>query len=155
MQEKVVYLTPEGRERFASELEELVTVRRREIEERLRRAREFADSLDASEYDEARDEQAFVEGRILELERLLRTAQMIHEPARGDYVRMGCRVTVRDADGEEQTYQLVGSREAAPRKGLISNESPIGRALLGKRVGDETTIVAPGGSFTVTLISIQ
>ena len=155
MQEKVVYLTPEGKERFAAELRELQTVRRHEVEERIRRAKEFSDTVDNAEYDEAKTEQAFVEGRIQDLERMLSSARMIEEPARADYVRMGSHVTVVDGDGEEQTYYLVGSQEADPRRGLISNESPIGRALIGKRAGDEVTVVAPGGSFDLKVLQIS
>ena len=155
MQEKVVYLTPEGKERFAAELRELQTVRRHEVEERIRRAKEFSDTVDNAEYDEAKTEQAFVEGRIQDLERMLSAARMIEEPARADYVRMGSHVTVVDGEGDEQTYYLVGSQEADPRKGLISNESPIGRALIGKRAGDEVTVVAPGGSFDLKVLGIS
>ena len=155
MQEKVVYLTPEGKERFARELRELVTVRRHEVEDRIRRAKEFSDTVDNAEYDEAKTEQSFVEGRIQELERLLSSAKMIEEPTRGDFVRMGSHVRVVDADGDEQTYYLVGSHEADPRRGLVSNESPIGRALIGKRPGDEVTVVAPGGSFNLKVLEIS
>ena len=156
MQDKVVYLTPEGKQRFATELHELQTVRRHQVEEQIRRAKEFADTVDNAEYDEAKQEQAFVEGRIQELERLLSTAKVIEEPAAGkaDYVRMGSHIKVGDSEGEEETYYLVGSHEADPRRGLISNESPIGRALIGKRVGDEVTVVAPAGSFNLKILEI-
>ena len=156
MQEKVVYLTPEGKQRFAAELRELITVRRHEVEERIRRAKEFSDTVDNAEYDEAKTEQSFVEGRIQELERLLASARMIEEPpSKADYVRMGARIRVLDPDGEEETYHLVGSHEADPRHGQISNESPVGRALIGKRVGDEVTVVAPAGSFNLKILEIN
>lgn len=156
MQDKVVYLTPEGKQRFAAELHELLTVRRHQVEEQIRRAKEFADAVDNAEYDEAKQEQAFVEGRIQELERLLSSAKLIEEPTtKGDYVRMGSHVRVSDDEGEEETYYLVGSHEADPRRGLVSNESPIGRALIGKRVGEETTVVAPAGSFTLKILEIS
>jgi transcription elongation factor GreA len=156
MQDKVVYLTPEGKQRFAAELHELQTVRRHQVEEQIRRAKEFADTVDNAEYDEAKQEQSFVEGRIQELERLLSTAKLIEEPtSKADYVRMGGHVKVVDSDGEEETYYLVGSHEADPRRGLISNESPIGRALIGKRVGDEVTVVAPAGTFTLKVLEIS
>ena len=155
MQEKVVYLTPEGKQRFTAELHELLTVRRHEVEEQIRRAKEFSDTVDNAEYDEAKTEQSFVEGRILELERLLSSAKLIEEPtSKADYVRLGAHVKVVDSEGEEETYYLVGSSEADPRKGLISNESPIGRALIGKRVGDEVTVVAPAGAFTLKILEI-
>jgi transcription elongation factor GreA len=156
MQEKVAYLTPEGKQRFIAELHELVTVRRHEIEDQIRRAKEFSDTVDNAEYEEAKTDQAFVEGRIQELERLLATARVIEEPtARVDYVRLGAHVKVVDSDGEEETYYLVGSHEADPRRRLISNESPIGRAILGKRVGDEVTGVAPAGAFSLKVLDIN
>src|ERR1044071_1762148 len=157
MQDKVVYLTPEGKQRFTAELHELQTVRRHEVEEQIRRAKEFSDTVDNAEYDEAKQEQAFVEGRIQELERLLSAAKVIEEVPGGaaDFVRMGTHIRVVDpAEGEEETYYLVGSSEADPRKGLISNESPIGRALIGKKVGDEVTVVAPAGSFNLRILEI-
>lgn len=157
MQDKVVYLTPEGKQRFTAELHELMTVRRHEVEEQIRRAKEFSDTVDNAEYDEAKQEQAFVEGRIQELERLLSSAKVIEEPESGksDFVRMGSHIKVVDTEGEEETYYLVGSSEADPRKGLISNESPIGRSLIGKRVGDEVTVVAPAGSFNLRILEIS
>ena len=155
MQEKVVYLTSEGKQRFAAELRELQTGRRHEVEERIRRAKEFSDTVDNAEYDEAKTEQSFVEGRIQELERLLAAAKLIEEPTtKADYVRMGSHIKVVDPEGEEETYYLVGSHEADPRKGLISNESPIGRSLIGKRVGDEVTVVAPAGAFNLKILDI-
>jgi len=155
MQDKVVYLTPEGKQRFTAELHELQTVRRHEVEEQIRRAKEFSDTVDNAEYDEAKQEQAFVEGRILELERLLSSAKLIDDSsAHTGFVRMGAHIKVVDNEGEEETYYLVGSSEADPRKGLISNESPIGRALIGKRVGDEVTVVAPAGSFNLKILDI-
>jgi transcription elongation factor GreA len=156
MQDKVVYLTPEGKMRFSAELKELTSVRRHEVEDRIRRSKEFADTVDNAEYDEAKMEQAFVEGRIQELERLLATATVIEEPpAKADYVRMGAHIRVVDGDGEEETYYLVGSHEADPRRGLVSNESPVGRALIGKRVGDEVTVVAPAGAFNLKILEIS
>jgi transcription elongation factor GreA len=156
MHDKVVYLTPEGKRRFTAELHELQTVRRHEVEEQIRRAKEFADTVDNAEYDEAKTEQSFVEGRILELERLLSTAKLIEEPTtKADFVRMGAHIKVVDSEGEQETYYLVGSSEADPRKGLISNESPIGRALIGKRVGDEVTVVAPAGAFNLKILEIS
>lgn len=155
MQEKVVYLTPEGKQRFTAELRELQTVRRHEVEEQIRRAKEFSDTVDNAEYDEAKAEQSFVEGRIQELERMLAAAKLIEEPTtKADFVRMGSHIKVVDSEGDEETYYLVGSHEADPRRGLISNESPIGRALIGKRVGDEVTVVAPAGAFNLKILEI-
>jgi transcription elongation factor GreA len=156
MQEKVVYLTPEGKERFSAELKELTSVRRHEVEDRIRRAKEFSDTVDNAEYDEAKMEQSFVEGRIQELERMLSAAKVIEEPpAKADYVRMGAHIKVVDGEGDEETYYLVGSHEADPRRGQVSNESPVGRALIGRRVGDEVTVVAPAGTFNLKIIEIS
>ena len=155
MQDKVVYLTPEGKQRFTAELRELQTVRRHEVEEQIRRAKEFSDAVDNAEYDEAKTEQSFVEGRIQELERMLASAKLIEEPTtKADFVRMGSHIKVVDSEGDEETYYLVGSHEADPRRGLISNESPIGRALIGKREGDEVTVVAPAGAFNLKILEI-
>jgi len=156
MQDKVVYLTPEGKQRFTAELRELQTVRRHEVEEQIRRAKEFSDAVDNAEYDEAKTEQSFVEGRIQELERMLAAAKLIEEPTtKADFVRMGSHIKVVDSEGDEETYYLVGSHEADPRRGLISNESPIGRALIGKREGDEVTVVAPAGAFNLKILEIS
>src|SRR5579884_2834679 len=153
MQDKVVYLTPEGKQRFTAELHELLTVRRHEVEEQIRRAKEFADTVDNAEYDEAKAQQAFVEGRIQELERMLASAKVIEEPANNvDYVRLGSHIKVLSPEGDEERYYLVGSQEADPRRGQVSNESPIGRALIGKRVGDEVTVVAPAGAFNLKIL---
>ena len=96
-----------------------------------------------------------MEGRIQELERLLASARVIEEPTtRADFVRLGTHIKVVDGEGEEETYYLVGSHEADPRRRLISNESPIGRALIGKRVGDEVTVVAPAGAFNLKILEI-
>ena len=155
MQEKVVYLTQEGKERFQTELHELQTVRRHEVEERIRKAKEFSDTVDNAEYEDAKRDQAFIEGRIKELERMLSSVQLIDESQVPDYVKLGCRVTVVGDDGVEETYHIVGSQEADPRHGQVSNESPIGRALIGKRIGDEVTVVAPGGSFRLKILAIH
>jgi transcription elongation factor GreA len=156
MQDKVVYLTPEGKQRFTAELRELQTVRRHEVEEQIRRAKEFSDAVDNAEYDEAKTEQSFVEGRIQELERMLAAAKLIEEPTtKADFVRMGSHIKVVDSEGDKETYYLVGSHEADPRRGLISNESPLGRALIGKREGDEVTVVAPAGAFNLRILEIS
>lgn len=154
MQDKVVYLTPEGKARFQAELHELATVKRHEVEQLIRQAKEFADTADNAEYEEAKTEQGFVEGRIRELERLLSGAQIIEDPHRADYVRLGSHVRVTGDEGDE-SYHLVGSSEADPRKGQISNESPIGRALVGKRMGDTVTVIAPAGSFSLSITAID
>jgi len=150
--EKTVYLTREGLSKLEEELRHLRTVRRHEVAERIRKAKEFTNTVDNAEYDDAKNEQSFVEGRIQSIERMLANAVVIDEQtARTDYVRLGSRVTVVDSDGVEEVYTIVGSAEADPKTGRISNESPIGRALLGHRAGESVAILAPGGSFDLTV----
>ena len=154
MPEKPVYLTQEGYERLDHELHELRTVRRPAVSERIRKAKEFTDTVDNAEYDDAKQDQAFIEGRIQDLERMLATAQIIDEHPAVDCVRLGSHVVVEDDEGQSQEYLIVGSAEADPRRGMISNESPVGRALLGKRPGEEVDVSAPGGSFRLTVKKI-
>ncbi len=153
--EKSVYLTREGLAKLEEELHHLRTERRHEVAERIRRAKEFTNTVDNAEYDDAKNEQAFVEGRIQSLERLLANAVVIDDHAApSGYVRLGSHVTVIDVDGNEDVYTIVGSAEADPKVGKISNESPIGRALLGHMVGDKVSVAAPGGSFDLTVKSV-
>jgi transcription elongation factor GreA len=154
MPERAVYLTREGYRRFEEELEQLRTVKRPQISERIRRAKEFTDTVDNAEYDEAKSEQGFVEGRIQELEATLASAQLIGDGPSSDVVALGSRVVVKDDEGIQESYTIVGSVEADPRHGMISNESPVGRALLGKRAGERSTVVAPGGSFDLVVVEI-
>jgi transcription elongation factor GreA len=155
MAEKPVYLTRQGFKKFEEELGYLKSAKRHEVSERIRNAKEFTDTVDNAEYDDAKAEQAFIEGRIQDLEYQLANAQIIddQQPA-GDFVRLGSHVTVLDATGEEEKYTIVGSAEADPRRGFISNESPVGRALLGKRVGEDVDVVAPGGSFNLKVVGV-
>ncbi len=154
--EKTVYLTREGLAKLEEELIHLRTVRRHEVAERIRRAKEFTNTVDNAEYDDAKNEQSFVEGRIQSLERMLANAVVIDDKAApSDYVRLGSHVTVADSDGVEEVYGIVGSAEADPRQGRISNESPIGRALLGHRVGETVSILAPGGSFDLVIKAVS
>ncbi len=152
---RTVYLTREGFGRLDAERQHLVSVRRREVAERLRLSKEFSDTIDNAEYDDAKAEQSFVEGRVAELDRMLANATIIDDLPSGDYVSLGSRVSVRMSDGEIDSYTIVGSAEADPRKGRISNESPVGRALLGKRKGDRVVVVAPAGSFEMELLSLE
>ncbi len=150
--EKTVYLTREGYTKLEEELRYLRTTRRHEVAERIRKAKEFTNTVDNAEYDDAKNEQSFVEGRIQSIERMLANAVVIDDTtAPSDYVRIGSRVTVTDSDGVEDRYVIVGSAEADPKAGRISNESPIGRALLGHRAGDRVSVLAPGGSFELVI----
>jgi transcription elongation factor GreA len=154
MPDRAVYLTREGFKRLDDELEQLRTVKRPEVSERIRRSKDMTDTTDNAEYDEAKSEQGFIEGRIAELEGTLAAAQIIGEAPSGDFVGLGSRVTVKDDEGDVEKYRIVGSMEADPKRGLISNESPVGRALLGKKPGETATVVAPGGSFDLTVVEV-
>ena len=154
MSERAVYVTREGLRKLDEELEELRNVKRPAVSERIRRAKEFTDTVDNAEYDEAKTEQSFIEGRVQEIELALANAQIIGEGPVSDTVDLGSHVTVKDEDGVEEKYTIVGSVEADPRHGLISNESPVGQALLGKKVGEQATVSAPGGSFALTIVEV-
>ncbi len=154
MAEKVNYLTPDGRKRLEEELEYLRTVRRPEVAERIRLAKEGGDITENSGYDAAKDEQGFVEGRILTIEAILRDAVLLPEPGACDVVQIGSRVTVVDGEGETTVFQIVGSAEADPIEGRISDESPMGMALMGHRIGETVTVRAPSGNLRFTIQAI-
>ncbi len=156
MSDKPVYVTSEAYEKLKEELDTLQNVTRVEITARIAQAKEQGDLSENAEYHAARNEQSFVVGRIRELEHLLANVQLI--PPTGtnasDIVRIGSTVTLREEDDEEVTYTIVGSVEANPREGKISNESPIGSALLGKKVRDKVTVQTPSGSYTSKIVKI-
>ncbi len=155
MAEQATYVTREGLKKLEEELEYLRTVKRAEVAQRLHDAMGEGDIDENAEYDDAKNEQSFVEGRILTLETMVKNAVIIQETKRRDQIAVGSKVTVSEEDGEPETYHIVGSAEADPRHGRISNESPLGRALLGKRVGENATYNAPDGTITVKVISIK
>lgn len=145
--QKEVALTPEGQARLEDELLHLETVRRREVGERIREAKEFGDISENSEYDDAKNEQAFVESRIAEISQILANATIIESPKHGDRVSLGSHVCLKDvADCQQYEYQLVGSAEADPAHSRISNESPVGQALIGSRKGDVVRVLTPRGT---------
>jgi transcription elongation factor GreA len=150
-------MTQAGKEKLAQELEYLKSVKRKEVVERIKIARSFGDLSENSEYDSAKEEQAFVEGRITTLENMIRNAKIIAESEiAGDSVALGRSVTfIELPDGEEETYSIVGSAEADPFEGKISNDSPIAKSLLGKKVGDQVTVQTPGGEMNVRIVSIK
>jgi len=152
------YLTAEGYQRILVQLEYLKTVRRLEVAEKIRSAKEDGDITENAGYDQAKEEQAFLEGRIRTLEQVLRTATIIEENGSADQVRLGCRVTVVEIEGEgrpsPETYRIVGSTEADPSKGSISNESPLGRALIGRGIGDRVIVNTPGGKIHFEIVNI-
>jgi transcription elongation factor GreA len=156
MVDEVQYLTREGMDSLEKRLNFLITVRRPEIAERLRQALEDGGELtENTEYEDAKNEQAFVEGEIARIDRILRHAQLIADEVKSDKVEIGSVVKVMEkgADAEE-TYRLVGPAEANPREGKISTESPLGKALLGTKVGDKVKIHAPDGDITFTIKKI-
>jgi transcription elongation factor GreA len=150
-----VPLTPEGLARLNEELEYLRNVKRPEIAERIHEAWENDAARDnVPSYDYAKNDQAMVEGRILELEYLIRNAQIIDSVAQTDVAQLGSTVSLESSDGNKRTFTIVGSAEAKPAEGRISNESPVGRALIGKRVGENVEVMVPAGvqRFKVTSI---
>jgi transcription elongation factor GreA len=155
MPREKVYLTTEGLEKLKEELNYLYTVRRQEVAQRIQRAKELADTVDNAEYEDAKNEQAFIEGRILTLERMIKNATVISaSDTPTGRVRLGCKVTVSNGDGEIEQYIIVGSAEANPNEGKISNKSPVGQALLDKQVGDEVNVQVPAGLRKLKILAI-
>ena len=155
MAAQTTFLTPEGLKKLEEELEYTRTVRRQEVAQRLRAVLEEQDILENAEYEDAKNEQAFVEGRILTLEEILKNVVIIEEGGSTDRVGIGSRVTVAEEDGEPETYHIVGSVEADPKRGRVSNQSPLGKALLGHRVGDEVIVNIPDGVICFRITAIQ
>jgi transcription elongation factor GreA len=150
------FLTKEGYQKLADELESLRTTKRKEVAERLHEAMEGGELIENAEYEDAKNEQAFVEGRIQELEIILASAHIIEEQNKNiTMVEVGDTVIVKEGDEKPEEYTIVGAAEANPRKGRISNESPLGRALINHGVGDEVAVEAPGGTFTVRIVKIK
>lgn len=155
MSEKPVYLTREGLAKLESEFEELTTSGRRDVAERIAAAKELGDISESGEYEDAKNSQALLEGRIREIKSVLSRAQIIENGKNELEVRMGSSVTIRfDGDDEEETWTLVGSAEASPHEGKISNESPIGQALLGKKAGQKVMAQTPSGVMEVTVVKV-
>jgi transcription elongation factor GreA len=143
---KDVILTPEGLEKLKTELEELTTVKRREVAERIKDAREYGDISENSEYDDAKNEQAMLEARILSLEEKLRSATVVDaKDLKNDVVAVGTAVKIKDDAGKSVTYTIVGSTEANPAERKLSNESPVGRALIGHKRNDVVSVQVPKG----------
>ncbi|MGM0438526.1 MAG: transcription elongation factor GreA [Bacillota bacterium] len=154
---KEVVLTEEGYEKLENELDYLVNEKRREVAKRIKVAREFGDISENSEYDDAKNEQAFVEGRIQEIENMLRNAKVVKDDEVDDHtVNVGTTVKIKDIDdGEIYTYTLVGSAESDPLENKISNESPIGKNLIGHKIGDEVEVEVPSGTMKYEVLSIE
>lgn len=155
MANQAVYLTKKGRKNLEEELAHLQDVKRPEVAIRLHDAMEDGELIENAEYEAAKNEQAFVEGRILELEHILASAQEIKRLRTKDMVRIGSTVAVKENGSAEETYTIVGAAEANPKAGMISNESPLGRALLDGKVGDEVQVDAPAGVLSFRIVKIK
>lgn len=157
MSEKLYPMTLEGKQKLEQELEELKTVKRPEIVEHIKIARSYGDLSENSEYEAAKDEQAFVEGRITTIENMLRFAQIIdNDDVEKDEISVGKTIVFKELpDGYEEEYTIVGSAEADPFEGKISNDSPIAQALIGAHLGDEVTIATPDGDMKVIILGVD
>jgi len=153
MQKKIT-LTKSGREKLALELEELKKEKRPHVIDRIKRAKDFGDLSENAEYEDARNEQSFIEGRIQEVEYMLKYAEVAENGKKADKVSMGSRVTVM-IDGEKVSYEIVGSTEANPSDGKISSESPIGAVIIDKKAGETVTAQTPGGALKIKIVSID
>ena len=149
------FLTREGLKRLEEELNYLRTVRRAQVAERLHNAQEDGELIENAEYEDAKNEQAFLEGKILDLEAKLSNAVIIANDGTGDSVRLGSNVTIKEQGGKPEKYMLVGAAEASPNDGRISNESPLGRALLGRKVGEDVKVNAPSGTLMFRVVAID
>ena len=148
------YLTQEGYDRLLKELDYLRTDKRAEVADRLRNAMEDGELIENAELEAAKNEQSFVEGRIKELEILLANAKLIEENASNDTIQVGSKVKVKEDGFDPEEYVIVGHAEADPRLGRISNESPLGKALLNHKAGDKVKVEAPGGAFEIDIMAV-
>ena len=153
MNTKPTYLSRDGYEKLRAELEEMTNTRRAEVARRIHDAKEHGDLTENAEYEDAKNEQAFVEGRIQSLEAIIKNATIIDENHSTEHVQIGSTVSVESGDGVE-LFTIVGSAEAKPNEGRISNESPVGRALLGKKKGEKVVVRVPAGDFTYKIVKI-
>lgn len=151
------FLTKEGFDKLQEELDHLRTVKRQEVASRLHEAMEGGELIENAEYEAAKNEQAFVEGRIQELDILLATAQIIEDNGKhkkNDAIQVGYTVTIKEGNFEAETFTIVGAAEANPREGKISNESPIGKAILGHKLGDTVKVETPAGTYNVKILKV-
>ncbi len=155
MANQAVYLTKKGRKKLEDELSYLLDTKRQEVASRLHEAMEDGELIENAEYEAAKNEQAFVEGRILEIDYTLASAQEIKRRRATDMVLIGSTVVVKQDGSSSETYTIVGAAEASPKEGLISNESPLGRALLTGKVGDDIQVEAPAGVLNFRIVKIK
>ena len=152
--DKAVPISADGLKKLEAELEELRTVKRQEVADRIHAAMQFGDFSENSELEQAKNDQAFLEGRILTLEQMVKNAVVIDENGHHDKVEIGSKVKL-DMDGEQVEYVIVGSAEAAPAEGRISNESPVGKALMGHRAGETVRLVVPAGAVEMKILTVR
>lgn len=150
------FLTKEGYQKLQDELDYLRTAKRQEVANRLHEAMEGGELIENAEYEAAKNEQAFVEGRIQELDLLLATAKIIEDNGKkkSDVVQLGSKVTIKEGNFEAETFTIVGAAEANPREGKISHESPIGKAILSHKVGETVKVETPGGTYNVKILKV-
>ena len=150
------FLTKEGYDKLQDELDYLRTAKRQEVANRLHEAMEGGELIENAEYEAAKNEQAFVEGRIQELDLLLATAKIIEDNGKkkGDVVHLGSKVTIKEGNFEAETFTIVGAAEDNPREGKISQESPIGKAILTRKVGETVKVETPGGTYNVKILKV-
>ncbi|TWT08285.1 transcription elongation factor GreA [Planococcus sp. CPCC 101016] len=154
--EKQFPMTAAGKQKLEDELDFLKTIKRKEVVERIKIARDFGDLSENAEYDSAKEDQAFVEGRISTLESMIRNAVIINEnESNRDIVRLGTTVTfIEVPDGDKESYTIVGSAEADPLEGRISNDSPIAKSMIGRTIGENVKVLTPGGEMEIKIVSI-
>ena len=155
MAQKKILITQEGLAKLQSELEHLLSIRRQEVAGTIKRARGVGGTENHAEYEDAKNEQAFVEGRILALENIVKNATVIESPALPGVVEVGDKILIQNQDGKIEQFPIVGSAEANPVEGKISNESPVGKALLGKKIGDEIKVKTPAGIIRLLIMDVS
>jgi len=155
MAQEIIHLTKEGLVKLQAELDILVSTRRPEVAEKIKRAREVGSTENNAEYDDAKNEQAFIEGRILALENILRNAKVIERPEQPGVVELGDAILIQNQDGKIEQYTIVGSAEADPLNGRISEVSPVGKALLGKKTGDTVKVSTPAGILELQILEVS
>ena len=154
MTQKQQFLTPEGEAKLRAELIELTGPKREEIAKRLRSAIQMGDLSENADYHKAKEDQSFLEGRIQEIEAILRTATIV-EKRSSDVVTVGSKVTIQESDYDPETFYMVGAKEADPRNGKISNESPFGKALMDHKVGDIVEAETPAGKIKLKILGVE
>jgi transcription elongation factor GreA len=153
--QKIIRITKKGLTKLEAELNQLLLVRRPEVAEKIKRAREAGSTENNAEYDDAKNEQAFIEGRIQFLENTIKNAVVVEAPTQRGIVELGDAVLVQNQDGKIEQYTIVGSAEAEPLDGKISDESPVGKALLGKKTGDSVQVKTPAGLIKLHLLEVS